>query len=258
MDICEDNAEAIVDTLDLFIEALGGCDTGCRTRSRLNPRGARPGVRCPPRARESQPLPEELIEVRIPVPDRTGVIAEIAVLVTELGINIVDLEIAHSVAGRQGVLVLVVDKLSAPTLLATLANRGYRATGTPVGPIRERAIPIGPDLVGPRGRRALGQPSVPGDKSISHRALLLAALAEGTSTISGLSPGDDVARTREAIVALGAEVEAGDDGSSGSALTVHGGRSRLGAPADRSTWATREPACACSPGWSPLWPERPP
>ena len=41
--------------------------------------------------------------MRIPVPDRTGVIAEITVLAAELGINIVDLEIAHSVDGDRGV-----------------------------------------------------------------------------------------------------------------------------------------------------------
>ncbi len=70
-----------------------------------------------------------------------------------------------------------------------------------------------------------GTLQLPGDKSISHRALLLAALAEGTSTISGLSPGDDVARTRSAIAAIGAEVD-----DSGPAVTVRGGRSRLHAP----------------------------
>ena len=74
--------------------------------------------------------------MRIPVPDRTGMIAEITVLVTELGINIVDLEIAHSVDGNRGVMLVVVDQLSAPTLLTTLSGRGYRATSTPVGPIR--------------------------------------------------------------------------------------------------------------------------
>jgi 3-phosphoshikimate 1-carboxyvinyltransferase len=47
---------------------------------------------------------------------------------------------------------------------------------------------------------------VPGDKSISHRALLLGALAEGTSTVWNLSKGDDVARTRAAIEAMGARV----------------------------------------------------
>lgn len=46
----------------------------------------------------------------------------------------------------------------------------------------------------------------PGDKSISHRALLLAARAEGTSRISGLSHGDDVVRTRTAIEMLGVPV----------------------------------------------------
>ena len=52
-----------------------------------------------------------------------------------------------------------------------------------------------------------GTVRVPGDKSISHRALLLAALAEGRSTVRNLSTGDDVARTRAAIEAMGAPVE---------------------------------------------------
>ncbi len=63
-----------------------------------------------------------------------------------------------------------------------------------------------------------GRIRVPGDKSISHRALLLAALAEGTSVVRGLSTGDDVARTRAAVGALGASVD-GD--------RVTGGRERL-------------------------------
>jgi 3-phosphoshikimate 1-carboxyvinyltransferase len=46
----------------------------------------------------------------------------------------------------------------------------------------------------------------PGDKSISHRVLLLGAMAEGTSVIRGLSDGDDVARTLAAVEALGAKV----------------------------------------------------
>jgi 3-phosphoshikimate 1-carboxyvinyltransferase len=70
-----------------------------------------------------------------------------------------------------------------------------------------------------------GNVVVPGDKSISHRALLLAALAEGESTITGLSTGDDVARTLQAIEALGAGVT-----SAGGTVTVRGGRSGLHAP----------------------------
>ncbi|MYI56987.1 MAG: 3-phosphoshikimate 1-carboxyvinyltransferase, partial [Acidimicrobiia bacterium] len=44
-----------------------------------------------------------------------------------------------------------------------------------------------------------GELRVPGDKSISHRALLLAALADGVSSISGLSDGADVAATAAAV-----------------------------------------------------------
>ena len=57
------------------------------------------------------------------------------------------------------------------------------------------------------GRPLRGRLRVPGDKSISHRALLLAARAEGTSVVRGLSTGDDVRRTAAAIVALGADVD---------------------------------------------------
>ncbi len=63
-----------------------------------------------------------------------------------------------------------------------------------------------------------GEAAVPGDKSISHRALILAALAVGESAIGGLLEGDDVLRTARAVRALGAEVERGD----GGAWRVHG------------------------------------
>jgi 3-phosphoshikimate 1-carboxyvinyltransferase len=51
-----------------------------------------------------------------------------------------------------------------------------------------------------------GEIRVPGDKSTSHRALLLAALASGESAIEGLSPGEDVRATATIIAALGAQV----------------------------------------------------
>jgi 3-phosphoshikimate 1-carboxyvinyltransferase len=44
---------------------------------------------------------------------------------------------------------------------------------------------------------------VPGDKSLSHRALILAAMATGVSRVQGLGPGGDVAATRRAVAALG-------------------------------------------------------
>ncbi|MDX2221976.1 MAG: 3-phosphoshikimate 1-carboxyvinyltransferase [Rhodospirillaceae bacterium] len=52
-----------------------------------------------------------------------------------------------------------------------------------------------------------GVAAVPGDKSISHRALIMGALAVGETTVTGLLEGDDVLRTAAAMRALGAEVE---------------------------------------------------
>jgi 3-phosphoshikimate 1-carboxyvinyltransferase len=58
-----------------------------------------------------------------------------------------------------------------------------------------------------------GTLQVPGDKSISHRALILAGLASGESVVNGLSQGDDVTRTRQALAALGVAFTGRPDGS---------------------------------------------
>lgn len=52
-----------------------------------------------------------------------------------------------------------------------------------------------------------GRVRVPGDKSISHRALILGALAVGETRISGLLEGEDVLNTAKAVEALGAQVQ---------------------------------------------------
>jgi 3-phosphoshikimate 1-carboxyvinyltransferase len=61
----------------------------------------------------------------------------------------------------------------------------------------------------------VGRIRVPGDKSISHRALMLGALAVGESRISGLLEGEDVLRTATAMRAMGAALtrEVGPDGA---------------------------------------------
>ena len=51
-----------------------------------------------------------------------------------------------------------------------------------------------------------GNVKLPGDKSISHRALMFAGLAVGETQISGLLEGEDVLRTADAMRALGCEV----------------------------------------------------
>lgn len=52
-----------------------------------------------------------------------------------------------------------------------------------------------------------GEVAIPGDKSCSHRALILGAMAEGETVIRGLLESDDVLATARAVAALGAEVE---------------------------------------------------
>ncbi|MAF60559.1 MULTISPECIES: 3-phosphoshikimate 1-carboxyvinyltransferase [Pseudomonadota] len=68
------------------------------------------------------------------------------------------------------------------------------------------------------GSALTGAIRVPGDKSISHRALMLSALCVGESRISGLLEGEDVLATAAAMRAMGATIARGDDG----VWTVHG------------------------------------
>jgi prephenate dehydrogenase len=67
-------------------------------------------------------------EVRVPVPDRPGVIAEVSTLLGGLGVNIFDVEIAHSVEGDRGVLVLIVDAGTEDLVRKALTGRGYKAS----------------------------------------------------------------------------------------------------------------------------------
>ncbi|MBS0981113.1 3-phosphoshikimate 1-carboxyvinyltransferase [Acetobacter thailandicus] len=74
-----------------------------------------------------------------------------------------------------------------------------------------------------------GTTVVPGDKSISHRSLMLSALAKGTTRITGLLEGEDVLCTADAMRALGAVIHRHADGS----WTVEGrGLGQLQEPAD--------------------------
>lgn len=62
-------------------------------------------------------------------------------------------------------------------------------------------------LVSRRSGALTGTMRVPGDKSISHRALMFGALSLGETRIEGLLEGEDVLRTADALRALGAEIE---------------------------------------------------
>src|SRR5437868_3382571 len=110
-------------------------------------------------------------------------------------------------------------------LLGASCKRGLRvprrppavhkiACGVGFGVPRSRSRPCAP-VITPAAMRLSASPggklsgtvAVPGDKSVSHRALILAALAAGTSRIQGLLEGEDVLRTMGALTALGARFE---------------------------------------------------
>jgi 3-phosphoshikimate 1-carboxyvinyltransferase len=95
--------------------------------------------------------------------------------------------------------------------------------GTPHGPAGARPA------ISRRAEALSGTGRVPGDKSISHRSLMLGGIARGTTTVHGLLEGEDVLATAAAMRALGAKVARGEDG----VWQVEGvGVGGLGEPAD--------------------------
>lgn len=68
------------------------------------------------------------------------------------------------------------------------------------------------------GGAIAGEARVPGDKSISHRAIMLGALAQGTTRVSGFLEGDDALATVAAFRAMGVQIEGPEDGR----VTIHG------------------------------------
>ncbi|MCH7713788.1 MAG: 3-phosphoshikimate 1-carboxyvinyltransferase, partial [Chloroflexi bacterium] len=78
----------------------------------------------------------------------------------------------------------------------------------------------------PRLQRSVSSPasisgdlSVPGDKSISHRSLILNSVARGDALVTGLSSGEDVMSTMGCLRAMGVEIEPGDQAGT---VIVHG------------------------------------
>jgi prephenate dehydrogenase len=125
-DICSENAGPIVDALDGLLAEL----TVMRQRVAGHDRESILGVlQRASLARRNLPArvvrPDNLSELRIPVPDRQGVLAEITSLAAERDISIYDIEIAHSAEGPRGVLILVVDAAQAELLGGAVAAKGY-------------------------------------------------------------------------------------------------------------------------------------
>jgi 3-phosphoshikimate 1-carboxyvinyltransferase len=94
-------------------------------------------------------------------------------------------------------------------------GRGHRVRPGRIMPNLECidvVTPLATPLIGRPGGPLTGRTRIPGDKSMSHRALILGGLAVGRTTIKGLLDGEDVRATAAAMVALGARIERPGDG----------------------------------------------
>ena len=129
IDICRENRDAILDALDGMISGLTEMRRIVDTQndqellSRLQiARSARANL--PGRVHELM----DVCEVRVPIPDRSGSAAEIFTLAADLGVNIANFEVSHSVEGDRGILVLIIDKASAEMFRGGLMARKFRPT----------------------------------------------------------------------------------------------------------------------------------
>lgn len=133
LDICAENRPAIVESLD---DLIGGLTEMRDIVSRGDREGLRQRLDDARRARMNLPAragsSEELSEIRTPIPDRPGAAAEVFVLCADLGVNVVDFEVVHSVEGERGVMVLVVRTEHVDLLRGGLIARGFRPVATPL------------------------------------------------------------------------------------------------------------------------------
>ncbi len=136
---------------------------------------------------------ENLAYLRVAVSDQPGVLAAVTMAASEALVNIYDIEIAHGIEGSSGTLLLAIDERQAESFRHTLVEARL--------PGRSRMSDV--ERVA-HATQLRGSLRVPGDKSSSHRALMISALASGESSITGLSPGEDVAATSVILQQLGA------------------------------------------------------
>jgi prephenate dehydrogenase len=128
-DICAENRDAICGVLDELIaelasvrDTVAGADRGGLVARLESAREAR--LNLPATVRRS----DDLVELRVGIPDEPGQLAAVTTSATERGVNIYDIEIAHSVEGARGVLILVVDRAASDGFVAALESSGYHVS----------------------------------------------------------------------------------------------------------------------------------
>ena len=175
-DICAENRDAIVEVLDGLIDALATSGPWWR----------------PTTAPRCSAVLEASRAARLNLPSRSsgpracarsgsrcrtapGVLAEVTTLAGRLDVNIADLEIAHSAEGDRGVLILLVEAAAAERLRTGLVEARLPAGRGAAGV----AVLADPLPIKPVTRPLAATSRVPGSKSLTNRALVCAALADG-------------------------------------------------------------------------------
>ena len=139
----------------------------------------------------------QLQRLRVHVPDRPGVLAGITQALGAERINIEDFELHHLSPERGGTLTLLVGGEDEAARAAKMLERqGYRVVVSPV--LRVKIEPAGV---------LAGHIAVPGDKSISHRAVLLGSLTDGETRVRGFGRSADTQSTVDAMRALGVQID---------------------------------------------------
>ena len=127
IDICSENQVAIIGALD---DLIGGLTDIRDVIARGDHEQLLDRLQSARDARTNLPTrvvhPEELSEVRIPIPDRPGAAAEVFTLAAELGVNIANFEVVHVAESNRGVAVVLVDRAKAEVFRGGLIARGFR------------------------------------------------------------------------------------------------------------------------------------
>lgn len=133
LDICQENRGAILEGIDALVSGLGVLRASVENRDRETLHARLEAAR---RARMNLPAKagalENLAEVRIPIPDRPGAAAEVFALSGDLGVNIFDFEVVHSVEGDKGIMVTVVRSEHVEIFRGGLIARGFKPAVQPL------------------------------------------------------------------------------------------------------------------------------
>ena len=130
---------------------------------------------------------------QVEIPDEPGALARITAVLGAGKVNIEDLQIVHSPEGGRGTVHLTVAAVHRRLLRRRLDRRRLRPDQAGVSAM---------DVVVTPGGHPRGSVAVPGDKSIAHRWLILAATAAGRSRLVGLPPSLDVRSTAACLAAV--------------------------------------------------------